>query len=52
MRVLDVLFAFRWCCWPSRWRRADPGGGDEIISITIVLIPYVGRLARTATLAW
>jgi len=28
-----------------------PGLWTEVISITVVLIPYVGRLARTATLS-
>ncbi len=51
MRVLDVLFAFPIVLLAIAIAGAlTPGIGTEIISITVVLIPYVGRLARTATL--
>lgn len=51
MRVLDVLFAFPMVLLAIAVAGAlTPGVGTEIISITVVLIPYVGRLARTATL--
>ena len=51
MRVLDVLFAFPMVLLAIAIAGAlTPGIGTEIISITVVLIPYVGRLARTATL--
>lgn len=52
MRVLDVLFAFPMVLLAIAIAGVlTPGIATEIISITIVLIPYVGRLARTATLA-
>ena len=51
MRVLDVLFAFPMVLLAIAIAGVlTPGIATEIISITIVLIPYVGRLARTATL--
>jgi ABC-type dipeptide/oligopeptide/nickel transport system permease subunit len=51
MRVLDVLFAFPMVLLAIAVAGVlTPGVGTEIISITVVLIPYVGRLARTATL--
>jgi peptide/nickel transport system permease protein len=51
MRVLDVLFAFPMVLLAIAVAGVlTPGIGTEMISITIVLIPYVGRLARTATL--
>ncbi len=51
MRVLDVLFAFPMVLLAVAIAGVlTPGVSTEIISITIVLIPYVGRLARTATL--
>jgi peptide/nickel transport system permease protein len=51
MRTLDVLFAFPMVLLAIAIAGAlTPGVGTEILSITIVLIPYVGRLARTATL--
>lgn len=51
MRALDVLFAFPMVLLAIAIAGVlTPGIGTEIISITIVLIPYVGRLARTATL--
>lgn len=51
MRVLDVLFAFPMVLLAIAVAGVlTPGVITEIISITIVLIPYVGRLARTATL--
>ncbi len=52
MRVLDVLFAFPMVLLAIAVAGVlTPGVGTEIVSITIVLIPYVGRLARTATLS-
>ena len=52
MRVLDVLFAFPMVLLAIAVAGVlTPGMWTEIISITIVLIPYVGRLARTATLS-
>jgi peptide/nickel transport system permease protein len=52
MRVLDVLFAFPMVLLAIAIAGVlTPGIATEIISITIVLIPYVGRLARTATLS-
>jgi ABC-type dipeptide/oligopeptide/nickel transport system permease subunit len=52
MRTLDVLFAFPMVLLAIAVAGAlTPGVGTEIISITVVLIPYVGRLARTATLS-
>ena len=51
MRSLDVLFAFPMVLLAIAIAGVlTPGVGTEIVSITIVLIPYVGRLARTATL--
>jgi peptide/nickel transport system permease protein len=51
MRTLDVLFAFPMVLLAIAIAGVlTPGIGTEILSITIVLIPYVGRLARTATL--
>jgi ABC-type dipeptide/oligopeptide/nickel transport system permease subunit len=51
MRVLDVLFAFPMVLLAIAVAGVlTPGVGTEIISITVVLVPYVGRLARTATL--
>jgi peptide/nickel transport system permease protein len=51
MRVLDVLFAFPMVLLAIAVAGVlTPGVGTEIIAITVVLIPYVGRLARTATL--
>jgi ABC-type dipeptide/oligopeptide/nickel transport system permease subunit len=51
MRTLDVLFAFPMVLLAIAIAGVlSPGVDTEIISITIVLIPYVGRLARTATL--
>ena len=51
MRTLDVLFAFPMVLLAIAVAGVlTPGVSTEIISITIVLIPYVGRLARTATL--
>ncbi len=51
MRLLDVLFAFPMVLLAIAVAGAlTPGVGTEIIAITVVLIPYVGRLARTATL--
>jgi ABC-type dipeptide/oligopeptide/nickel transport system permease subunit len=52
MRTLDVLFAFPMVLLAIAIAGVlTPGVGTEIISITVVLIPYVGRLARTATLS-
>lgn len=51
MRTLDVLFAFPMVLLAIAVAGVlTPGVGTEIIAITVVLIPYVGRLARTATL--
>ena len=51
MRTLDVLFAFPMVLLAIAIAGVlTPGIATEIIAITIVLIPYVGRLARTATL--
>jgi peptide/nickel transport system permease protein len=51
MRSLDVLFAFPMVLLAIAVAGTfRPGVGTEIIAITIVLIPYIGRLARTATL--
>jgi ABC-type dipeptide/oligopeptide/nickel transport system permease subunit len=51
MRTLDVLFAFPMVLLAIAVAGVlTPGVITEMISITIVLIPYVGRLARTATL--
>ncbi len=51
MRTLDVLFAFPIVLLAIAVAGVlTPGVGTEIISIIIVLTPYFGRLARTATL--
>jgi len=51
MRTLDVLFAFPIVLFAIALAGAmTPGINTEIISITIVLIPYIGRLARTAAM--
>ena len=51
MRVLDVLFAFPLVLLAIVIAGVlQPGMGTEIVAITIVLIPYVARLARTETL--
>jgi ABC-type dipeptide/oligopeptide/nickel transport system permease subunit len=51
MRVLDVVFAFPLVLLAIALSGTlTPGVGTEIISITIVLVPYVARLARTTTL--
>jgi peptide/nickel transport system permease protein len=50
MRCLDVVFAFPMVLLAIAIAGAmRPGVLTEIIAITIVLIPYFGRLARTAT---
>jgi peptide/nickel transport system permease protein len=52
MRTMDVLFAFPMVLLAIAIAGVmTPGMGTEIISIVIVLIPYLGRLARTATLS-
>ena len=52
MRTLDVLFAFPMVLLAIAIAGVlTPGIATEIISITVVLIPYVGRLARTSTLS-
>ncbi len=52
MRTLDVLFAFPMVLLAIAIAGVlRPGLWTEVISITVVLIPYVGRLARTATLS-
>jgi peptide/nickel transport system permease protein len=51
MRVLDVVFAFPLVLLAIALSGTlTPGVGTEIISITIVLVPYVARLARTTAL--
>lgn len=51
MRMLDVLFAFPMVLLAIAIAGVlSPGTPTEIIAITIVLIPYMGRVARTATL--
>jgi peptide/nickel transport system permease protein len=51
MRVLDVVFAFPLVLLAIALSGAlTPGVGTEIIAITIVLVPYVARLARTTAL--
>jgi ABC-type dipeptide/oligopeptide/nickel transport system permease subunit len=51
MRTLDVLFAFPMVLFAIAFAGAmTPGIGTEVLAITIVLVPYIGRLARTATL--
>jgi peptide/nickel transport system permease protein len=51
MRVLDVVFAFPLVLLAIALSGAlTPGLGTEIIAITIVLVPYVARLARTTAL--
>ena len=51
MRVLDVLFAFPMVLLAIVIAGVlQPGIGTEIVAITVVLIPYVARVARTATL--
>jgi ABC-type dipeptide/oligopeptide/nickel transport system permease subunit len=51
MRTLDVLFAFPMVLLAIAIAGVlTPGIFTEIIAISVVLIPYVGRLARTATL--
>jgi peptide/nickel transport system permease protein len=50
MRCLDVLFAFPMVLLAIAIAGAmQPGVSTEIISITVILIPYFARLARTAT---
>ena len=52
MRLLDVVFAFPMVLLAIAIAGAlTPGLGTEIVAITVVLVPYVGRLARTATLS-
>lgn len=52
MRSLDVLFAFPIVLFAIALAGAmTPGIGTEIVAIMIILIPYFGRLARTATLS-
>jgi ABC-type dipeptide/oligopeptide/nickel transport system permease subunit len=52
MRTLDVLFAFPMVLLAIAIAGVlTPGVSTEIIAIAVVLIPYVGRLARTATLS-
>jgi ABC-type dipeptide/oligopeptide/nickel transport system permease subunit len=51
MRVLDVIFAFPLVLLAIALSGVlTPGIGTEIISITVVLVPYVARLAYTTTL--
>jgi peptide/nickel transport system permease protein len=50
MRVLDVVFAFPLVLLAIALSRTlTPNVGTEIISITIVLVPYVARLAHYRT---
>lgn len=50
MRLLDVIFAFPMVLLAIAIAGAmRPGVTTEIIAITVVLIPYFARLARTAT---
>jgi ABC-type dipeptide/oligopeptide/nickel transport system permease subunit len=50
MRVLDVLLAFPMVLLAIAIAGVlTPGVTTEILAITVVLVPYVGRLARTAT---
>jgi len=50
MRCLDIVFAFPMVLLAIAIAGSmRPGVLTEIIAITIVLIPYFGRLARTAT---
>jgi peptide/nickel transport system permease protein len=52
MRTLDVVFAFPIVLFGIAFAGAlTPGIGTEVLAITVVLIPYIGRLARTATLS-
>lgn len=52
MRTLDVLFAFPMVLLAIAIAGVlTPGIFTEIIAIMVVLVPYVGRLARTATLS-
>ena len=52
MRTLDVLFAFPMVLLAIAIAGVLlPGVSTEIIAITVVLVPYVGRLVRTSTLA-
>jgi ABC-type dipeptide/oligopeptide/nickel transport system permease subunit len=52
MRTLDVLFAFPMVLLAIAIAGVlTPGMATEIIAIAVVLLPYVGRLARTATLS-
>jgi peptide/nickel transport system permease protein len=51
MRILDVVFAFPLVLLAIALAGTlTPGMLTEIVSITIVLVPYVARLARTTTL--
>ncbi len=50
MRCLDVVFAFPMVLLAIAIAGAlRPGVGTEIIAITVILVPYFARLARTAT---
>lgn len=50
MRCLDVVFAFPMVLLAIAIAGAmQPGASTEIISITVILIPYFARLARTST---
>jgi peptide/nickel transport system permease protein len=50
MRCLDVVFAFPMVLLAIAIAGAmRPGVGTEVLAITIVLVPYFARLARTAT---
>jgi peptide/nickel transport system permease protein len=52
MRILDIFFAFPLVLLAIAIAGSlEPGLLTEILAITIVLIPYISRLVRTATLS-
>ena len=51
MRVLDVVFAFPLVLLAIVIAGVlRPGMGTEVLAITVVLVPYLARVARTATI--
>jgi peptide/nickel transport system permease protein len=51
MRTLDVLFAFPLVLLAIAIAGVlQPGVATQIVAITVVLVPYISRIARTATL--
>ncbi len=51
MRVLDVVFAFPLVLLAIVIAGVlRPGMGTEVVAITVVLVPYLARVARTATI--